>query len=191
MRNVLLATVAASFVTAPLLADPQVSVPSHRASLLQLAQFQDPRDQGERDRQAGEQYQRDHFGDQGDRRDGDRRDGNGQRQDGDRRDGNDYRRDGEYAGGSYYPEKDYRAGRKYRTRYLGQNEQVYRGRDDRYYCKRSDGTTGLIIGGLGGGVLGNIIAPGGSKTLGTVLGGGLGAVLGDVIGSNRKRVQCR
>src|SRR3546814_6735570 len=39
----------------------------------------------------------------------------------------------------------------------------------------------LIIGAVGGGVLGNIIAPGDSKTLGTIIGGGLGAVIGRAI----------
>ena len=35
---------------------------------------------------------------------------------------------------------------------------------------RNDGTTGLIVGGMAGGVLGSIIAPGGSKTVGAILG---------------------
>jgi outer membrane lipoprotein SlyB len=66
---------------------------------------------------------------------------------------------------------------------------VYVGRDGRYYCKRDDGTTGLIVGGLAGGVLGNIIAPGGSKTLGTILGAGAGALAGRAI--DRNDVRCR
>lgn len=37
---------------------------------------------------------------------------------------------------------------------------------------RSDGTTGLIVGGMAGGVLGSIICPGGSKTVGAILGAG-------------------
>lgn len=105
-------------------------------------------------------------------------------------------------GGGYYSddrdENGYDAARYYRPgnyqeRVVSADERVYAGNDGRYYCKRSDGTTGLIVGGLGGGVLGNVIAPGGSKTLGTILGGGLGAVLGNAIGNdnNRTRVQCR
>lgn len=86
------------------------------------------------------------------------------------------------------PSKNYRKG-NYRDRTLGRNDRVYRGRDGRYYCKRNDGTTGLVIGGIGGGVLGNLIAPGGSKTLGTVLGAGAGALLGKSLDDNK--VKCR
>jgi outer membrane lipoprotein SlyB len=50
-----------------------------------------------------------------------------------------------------------------------------------YYFQRDDGTTGLIVGGMAGGVLGNIIAPGGWKTLGTILGAGAGALIGRAI----------
>jgi Ni/Co efflux regulator RcnB len=91
--------------------------------------------------------------------------------------------------GGYYADNYYRSGDYYRPRPLGVNDRIYRGRDNRYYCRRSDGTTGLVVGALGGGVLGNIIAPGGSKTLGSILGGGLGAVLGSSI--DRNNVTCR
>jgi len=78
---------------------------------------------------------------------------------------------------------------RYRTRSLSRTDRVYRGSDNRYYCKRDDGTTGLIIGGVSGAVLGNIIAPGGWKTLGTIIGGGAGAVLGRQV--DRGDVVCR
>jgi hypothetical protein len=71
--------------------------------------------------------------------------------------------------------------RRYRPRRLGRNDRIYRGSDNRYYCKRDDGTTGLIVGGITGGVLGNVIAPGGSKTIGTIAGAGLGAIIGKTI----------
>lgn len=71
---------------------------------------------------------------------------------------------------------------------LSENDRIYRGNDGRYYCKRDDGTEGTIIGGLAGGVLGNIIAPGGSKTLGTILGAGAGALGGRAI--DRNSVEC-
>ena len=58
---------------------------------------------------------------------------------------------------------------------------VYRGQDGRYYCKREDGSTGTFVGAGIGAVLGNIIAPGGSKVLGTLLGGAGGAVAGRAI----------
>lgn len=70
---------------------------------------------------------------------------------------------------------------RYRTRRLNRNDYVYRGSDNRYYCRRDDGTTGLIIGGIAGGVLGHILAPGGAKTLGTIIGAGGGALLGRAI----------
>jgi hypothetical protein len=90
----------------------------------------------------------------------------------------------------YYADSYYRTDRRYRERELGENDRIYRGRDGRYYCRRSDGTTGLIVGGVAGGVLGNIIAPGGSKTLGTVLGAIGGAAIGGAADSGR-RVRCR
>ncbi|MCG7349347.1 glycine zipper 2TM domain-containing protein [Sphingomonas sp. ACRSK] len=71
---------------------------------------------------------------------------------------------------------------------MSDNDRIYRGQDGRYYCKRDDGTEGTIIGGLAGGVLGNIIAPGGSKTLGTILGAGAGALGGRAI--DRNSVEC-
>ncbi len=71
-----------------------------------------------------------------------------------------------------------------RARYLAQNDMIYRDNDGRYYCKRDDGTAGTIVGAIAGGVLGNIIAPGGSKTLGTVLGAAGGALAGNAIDKN-------
>ena len=72
---------------------------------------------------------------------------------------------------------------------LSRDERVYRGRDGRYYCRRNDGTTGLIVGGIAGGVLGNIIAPGNSETLGTLLGAAGGAIAGQAI--DRNNTKCR
>ncbi len=89
----------------------------------------------------------------------------------------------------YYADKYYRDDRRYRERRLSERDRVYRGQDNRYYCRRSDGTTGLIVGGVAGGVLGNIIAPGGSEMLGTILGAGAGAIAGASI--DREQVRCR
>jgi len=77
----------------------------------------------------------------------------------------------------YYRRDDWR----YRPRRLGRNDYIYRGSDNRYYCRRDDGTTGLIVGGITGGVLGQIIAPGGAKTLGAIIGAGAGALIGRAI----------
>ncbi len=42
----------------------------------------------------------------------------------------------------YDPARDYRDGTQYRERVVSPDERVYAGYDGRYYCKRSDGTTG-------------------------------------------------
>ena len=91
--------------------------------------------------------------------------------------------------GGYDASRYYRDDRRYRERQLSNNDRIYRGQDGRYYCRRPDGTTGLIVGGLAGGVLGNIISPGGSNTLGTILGAAGGAVAGRAI--ERGEARCR
>lgn len=88
----------------------------------------------------------------------------------------------------YDPVGDYRDGSQYRERVLQSQDRVYAGTDGRYYCRRSDGTTGLIIGGAAGGVLGNLIG-GRSSTIGTLLGAAGGALAGRSIDQNQ--VRCR
>ena len=84
----------------------------------------------------------------------------------------------------------YRDDPRYQERRLGPNDEVYRGSDGRYYCKRSDGTTGLIVGGAGGALLGNVIDGGRSRVAGTLIGGALGALLGKSVEQNND-VRCR
>jgi hypothetical protein len=91
----------------------------------------------------------------------------------------------------YDPTRDYRDGPGYRERVLSSDDRVYRGTDGRYYCKRSDGTTGLILGAAGGGVLGNVIDGGRSRTVGTLLGAALGAVAGRAVDQNNQQLRCR
>lgn len=62
----------------------------------------------------------------------------------------------------------------------------WRGHDGRYYCRRSNGTTGLIVGGAGGALLGRAIDTRGERTTGTVLGAAAGALLGREIDRNRR-----
>ena len=95
----------------------------------------------------------------------------------DRRDNRYDARSDDWDAARYYRRDD----RRYGPRRLGRNDRIYRGSDSRYYCRRDDGTTGLIVGGISGGVLGNIIAPGGSKILGTIIGAGAGALIGRAI----------
>ena len=91
--------------------------------------------------------------------------------------------------GGYYADRYYRDDARYRERVLSENDRIYVGQDGRYYCRRSDGTTGLIVGGIAGGALGAIIAPGGANTLGAILGAGAGALAGRAI--ERNNVRCR
>ena len=94
---------------------------------------------------------------------------------------------GGYDAGRYYREDR----RRYRERELSANDRVYRGNDGRYYCRRDDGTTGLIVGGVAGGALGAAIAPGGSGLLGAIIGGVAGAAGGQAIDRNNSRTRCR
>jgi len=84
----------------------------------------------------------------------------------------------------------YRDDPRYQERRLGQDDEIYRGSDGRYYCKRSDGTTGLVIGAIGGAAIGNVIDGGRNRTAGTLIGGALGALLGRSIDQNSD-VRCR
>ena len=91
--------------------------------------------------------------------------------------------------GDYDAARYYRSGPNYRDRVLASDERVYAGQDGRYYCRRQDGTTGLIVGGIAGGVLGSVIASGESNTLGAILGAAGGALAGRAI--DRDNVRCR
>jgi hypothetical protein len=109
---------------------------------------------------------------------------------GDYRDGSDRGGDRRWNGdrnGGWDPARHYyQGGRGYQERRLGRNDRIYRGGDGRYYCRRNDGTTGLVIGALGGGLLGGAI---GGNTLGALLGAGGGALLGRSV--DRGQVRCR
>ena len=138
-----------------------------------MAQSRDRRDRYE-DRWERREDRRDRRDDRRDRRD-DRRDRREDRWD---------RRDDRYdARHDYWDAARYyrRDNARYRPWRMNRNDRVYRGSDNRYYCRRDDGTTGLIVGGITGGVLGQIIAPGGSKTLGAIIGAGAGALIGRAI----------
>lgn len=76
---------------------------------------------------------------------------------------------------SYYGEPVYR------------NTRVWQGDDGRTYCRKSDGTTGLLIGGAAGALLGREIAGrNGDRTLGAILGAAGGALLGKRIDSKTR-----
>ena len=95
---------------------------------------------------------------------------------------------GYYDSPDYDPARDYRTG-NYQERVLANDESVYRGNDGRYYCRRSDGTTGLIVGAAAGGLFGNVIAGRRSSTVGTLLGAIAGGALGSSV--DRNQIRCR
>ena len=91
-------------------------------------------------------------------------------------------RDREYGDDAYDRDYDavryYRDDPRYQERVLTADDRVYRGSDGRYYCRRSDGTPGLVIGAGAGALLGRAIDGGRNRTGGTIVGGVLGALLG-------------
>lgn len=90
--------------------------------------------------------------------------------------------------GRYYrPDRYYRGG--YEPIRVTRSTRIYRGYDDRYYCRRSDGTTGLIVGAALGGLLGDQLDRGYSNTAGVLIGAGAGALLGREI--DRGNLSCR
>lgn len=107
-----------------------------------------------------------------------------------RRDERRYDRYGDPYATDYDAARYYRDDPRYSERVLGPEDEVYRGSDGRYYCRRSDGTTGLIIGGAAGGILGNVIDGGRRRTAGTLIGGALGALLGREI-ERSGEIRCR
>lgn len=68
----------------------------------------------------------------------------------------------------------------------------WRGNDGRMRCRRSNGTTGLVVGGVAGALVGRTVDTRGDRTLGTLGGAAIGALAGREIdrGSSSKR-RCR
>jgi len=67
----------------------------------------------------------------------------------------------------------------------------WRGRNGRMYCRRSDGTTGTVIGAVGGALVGRTIDTRGDRTAGTVLGAVVGGLAGRQIDRDSSRRRCR
>ena len=96
---------------------------------------------------------------------------------------------GYYDGGRY--ERQYRGDRYdrydrgyYNQRYdnRGYYGRSYGARDTRYYGRRCSGTTGTIVGGIAGALLGDaVVGRRGDGTAGALIGGALGALGGRAI----------
>ncbi|WP_420144805.1 glycine zipper 2TM domain-containing protein [Sphingobium sp.] len=76
----------------------------------------------------------------------------------------DYRGD-HYRGDRYVDRRDYRDNR-------------------RYGCRKSGGTTGLLVGGVAGALLGRAVDTRGDRAPGTIIGAGAGALAGRAIDRN-------
>ena len=87
--------------------------------------------------------------------------------------------------------EQYDNGDNYQRQYQRTDNGInyWRGDDGRYYCRRSNGTTGLLIGAVAGGLLGRAIDQGGDHSTGTILGAAAGALLGRSI--DRGQTRCR
>lgn len=86
---------------------------------------------------------------------------------------------------------DHHRHQNYQQRYQTSQNGVryWQGEDGRYYCKRSNGTTGLIVGAAAGALAGRAIDTRGERATGTILGAAAGALLGRQV--QRGSVRCR
>ncbi|HEX7886990.1 MAG TPA: glycine zipper 2TM domain-containing protein [Phenylobacterium sp.] len=80
-------------------------------------------------------------------------------------------------------------GRYVEPRRLAANDTIWRGNDGRYRCRRANGTTGLVIGGAIGALVGRELDGGRNRTVGTLIGAAGGALLGREI--DRGNLRCR
>lgn len=79
---------------------------------------------------------------------------------------------------------------QYRSYNDGYSGRTWRGRDGRYYCRKKNGTTGMIVGGAAGALIGREVG-GRNRTLGTIVGAAGGALLGREIQRSGSRRTCR
>ncbi len=79
-------------------------------------------------------------------------------------------------------------GRYYEPRRLTRRDRIWRD-GDRYYCRRDNGTTGLVIGAGVGALLGRTVDTRGDRTVGTLLGAIGGGLIGREI--DRGELRCR
>jgi hypothetical protein len=68
---------------------------------------------------------------------------------------------------------------------------TWRGRDGRYYFRRSNGTTGLVVGGAAGALIGHSLDGGRHHATGTILGAAAGALIGREVQRSHSSRHCR
>ena len=73
----------------------------------------------------------------------------------------------------------------------GYHGKTWRDSQGRLRCKRSNGTTGLIVGAAGGALVGRAIDTKGSRATGTILGAAGGALLGREVERSHSVRHCR
>jgi hypothetical protein len=93
-------------------------------------------------------------------------------------------------GADWEPSRYYRDDPSYQERQLSAQDEVYRGEDGRYYCRRSDGTTGLVVGAGVGALTGRAIDGGRNRATGTIVGGVIGALVGREV-ERSQDMRCR
>ncbi|MEO6153783.1 MAG: glycine zipper 2TM domain-containing protein [Croceibacterium sp.] len=78
--------------------------------------------------------------------------------------------------------------RRYARTQTVSRSQVFQGRDGRYYCRRGNGTVGLVVGSVGGALLGRAVDTQGDRLPGTLIGAAAGALAGR---EAEKQIRCR
>ena len=73
----------------------------------------------------------------------------------------------------------------------GYHGKTWRDSQGRLRCKRSNGTTGLIVGAAGGALVGRAIDTRGERATGTILGAAAGALIGREVERGRSTRRCR
>ena len=101
------------------------------------------------------------------------------------------RYDNDDRGGEY--QRDYRDDERHDDRrdYRRTSNGIayWQGDDGRYYCNRSNGTTGLLVGAALGALLGRSVDRYGDRSTWTILGAAAGALLGREV--ERGQTRCR
>jgi len=90
-----------------------------------------------------------------------------------------------------FPTDEAQAQRRYYDRDGYYNGPTWRDSRGRYRCRRSNGTTGLIIGAGAGALVGRAVDGGRNRTTGTIVGAVAGALVGREVQRNSSRRRCR